>query len=642
MLDKPMDWLHRIKLVNMSAFAGGLLGLAMVLLLRRYAGITHDSMLYLAQGLLHRWPEIYAEDLFFVHGSQENYSLFPLLLGLSFQWLEPAAVFLIGTLTWLILFAVAAWYCLRALLPQEQRVYAWLGVLCLPTMYGMTMMFSYSESFLTPRPIAEAMCLFGVGLLAGQRMLLAFVCLATAALFHPLQAIAAALIVWPWLVMQDRRWLHVAWLTVPIILLAVIGIPPFNDLFTQIDQTWLTRLHDNTPQLFVTAWHDADFNILALDVFLLTYGWRVLRGHFGTWCLAALVGLALGFIATLLLVDALHLVLPAELQLWRVHWLAHWLAMATVAIIVMREFARDIPRALLFALTCLLAWNIAGWVWLPLAGLYAMWPRIFGNASARLAPLLGWIFAVAILGLFVYHFASELLPFRMAHYRLDLYAFDRRLLVFPPVAFGLPLLGVYLWRKASINDRWLLLILVLLPMIGLGVMRWDARPLLNLAVERNTFQLEIFGTSLPTDAQVYWESDSLIATWLVLQRASYFNQGQLAGQIFSRATALDGEERFVRMSGLLRDSIKCQDRSRPFVERQSCHISDQAMRQACAPSSIPYPDYIVLPYLQPQHALGEWVIMDPVVNEPAITFWLYRCIDVMDDLQKDAGTASSK
>jgi hypothetical protein len=613
----------------LTSIAGALLGLAVILLLRRYAGITHDSILYLGQGLLHRWPDIFGKDLFFAHGNQGQYSMLPQMLGLVLHWLQPPAVFLWFTLAWLLLFASASLYSLSGLLPPGQRYLAWLGVLCLPTMYGMTLMFSYNEAFLTPRPIAETFGLLAIGLLARKRRLHAVACIMLAGLFHPLQAIAVVLIVWPWLVLQDRRWLHAAWLSLPIILMALIGLEPFAGLLQQTDQAWLATLRQYTPQLFLSQWHATDFNVLGFDLLALAYAWRILRGPFGTWCLAALAGLVLGFGASLLLVDVLHLELPTALQLWRVHWLAHWFAMAALALAFSRHIgAGDTARALLLALICLLAWYLPGYAWIPLGVVYAAWPRIFAHSNARMASLLGGLFGLGVLGVFAYYIASELLPFRMAHYRLDLYAFDRRLLVFPLIAFGLPLLGVHAWNHASRKGRWLLVACVLCPLVALGAARWDARSPVIRAFERNAQHTDIFGIHLPADAQVYWNPYPLLGSWLVLQRASYFSVEQLAGQVFNRKTAADGLERFKRMEPLIADDLACQDHSVAYEERQHCRVSDGAIRTACAAGPGLRPDYLVLPYRQHQPAVGFWTILDPVEREPAMTLWLYRCTDV--------------
>lgn len=618
---------------GLTLLAGAGLGLAILLLTRRYSGINHDSALYLGQGLMQRWPEIFGNDLFFVHGSQDRYSVFPWLLGQGLGWGDPPALFLWVTLVSSLLFAAASWLCLRSLLPAGQRYWAWLGVLCLPSFYGMVSLFSYGEQFLTPRPIAESLCLLCIVQLVRGRWRTAAACLLLAGSFHPLQAIAAFLIAWPWAVMQDRRWLHLAWLAIPLCVLAVLGIGPFGDMFRQADPEWVSRLRGNTPQLFLTEWGASDFRMLAFDALLLGYAAIALRGRFGRWCAAALVGLVIGTVASLVLVDGLNLVLPAGLQLWRVHWLAHWFAMAGFAAILFDiAIARDWPRALLLVLVALLAWGTPGWTWILLALLYAAWPRIFNPGHPRLKSLLAWLFGLGIAILTISYAMTELMWFRLAHHRLDLYALDRRLLAFPMLTLGLPLLGVFVWQRTAPPRRLILVACMLVPILALAATRWDARSPLNRAFEQNVFQTDIFGIPLPKEAQVFWDGEMTIAPWLVLRRASYYSGTQLAGVAFSRDTAMDGLVRANRMMPLMLESRGCQDRSLPYEERMRCHISDSAMEKACEPGPKQGPDFLVLPYPQPHRAAGSWAIMDPVEQEPAITFRLYRCIDVMQEL----------
>ena len=338
----------------------------------------------------------------------------------------------------------------------------------------------------------------------------------------------------------------------------------------------------------------------------------------------------MGVFATLVLVDWLHLVLPAGLQLWRAHWLAHWFAVAAFSILVIEDLREHEPqRAILLMMTGLIAWTASPWGWIPMAMLYASWPRLFLHVNPRLKNLMATVFVIGILIIFANYVAFQLLPFRMAHYRLDLYAFDRKLLVFPVLALGLPMLGAWLWFRVSHTSKLCMLLLMIVPLIALGAVRWDARPFLNRAFERHAFQEDIFGIHLPENAQVYWEGDSLIGTWLVLHRASYFNAAHFAGQIFNRDTALDGRFRANRLSKLIDDNTKCQDRSRPYAERANCRISERGLLDACRHGRTPAPGYLILPYLQVQPSLGQWMIMDPVTKEPAVTYRLYSCRDII-------------
>ena len=99
-----------------------------LLLLHRYPGIVHDAILYMGEGLARRSPAVFAHDLFFLHGGQDQYSLMPSLLGWLLQWWPAPQVFMWGALGTLLLFGAASWFALRALLPNRQRAWAWLGL----------------------------------------------------------------------------------------------------------------------------------------------------------------------------------------------------------------------------------------------------------------------------------------------------------------------------------------------------------------------------------------------------------------------------------------------------------------------------------------------------------------------------------
>lgn len=610
--------------------AAGLLGLALVLLLRRYAGINHDAVLYLGQALLLRWPEIFGSDLAFVHGTgQERYTAFPFLISRALDLAPPGTVFAVGALAAVLAFAAACWFCLRAVVPERDRYWAWLGVLVLPAGYGMTNTFSYGEQFLTARPFAEAACLAAIAFIARRRMWLSFGCLALAFLLHPLQAIAATLVLWIWLVLDDRRWLHAAWIAVPVAIVGALGVAPFGGLWQSIDPEWLANLRGATAQLFVMDWSPADFNVLLFDICMLAYAWRTLDGRFAAWCGAALGALLLGVSASLMLVDWLHLVLPAQLQLWRVHWLAHWFATAAIMLLLMRDIqARDAPRALLLVLALLTVRSMASWAWPPLAALYAAWPMVLQDRT-RLRSILGVLLGAGIVVLFVAYVIAEWAVFSAAHHRLDLYAFDRKILLFPVIGLGLPLLAMRAWRQLSPVGRRAALVLVLCPLVVLAALRWDARSPINLEMERSAYRSDVFGVGIPQDAQVYWTQHMLTGPWVVLKRASYFSPHQITGQVFNRGLSIDSARRIEKMRPVIEESMGCELRTLRLDERERCHVSDQAMRHACAATPVPGPDFLVLVHRQPQPWIGTWSIRDPVTGAVAATYYLYRCSDVM-------------
>lgn len=618
---------------TLDAIAILLAGLALTLLLKRYAGIQHDAVLYLGEGLLRRSPAIFSEDLAFVHGNgQGRFTLFPTLLNLALQHWNPAPIFMWGALASILLFAGTSWFAVRCLCEPGSRFWTWLGVTCLPATYGYGAMFKYNEPFLTPRPLAESLCLVAIGLVALKRHALAALALVAAGLLHPLQTIAVLPLLYCYAVRLDRRWLHLAWLAVALLALAwpLRSHLPL-DPFLVIDDIWLIILKDNTGQLFLRNWAPESFQAIALDLVILGYATTRTRPSLAPLCAAAAVGLVLALTASFLLVDTLQLALPTGLQLWRAHWITHWLAMAMAATLAWQDVhARDVPRALLLMLVLLLTRNMVGFAWIVLIGLYIAWPKLIAQGTvARLRPVLGWLFAIGIATLFASYMLLEWGRFHMAHYRLDLYAIDRRLLLFPLVPFGLSLLGFLLWQRIGKPTRVAVIALALLPLTAIAALRWDARPPLVLATERHANTPDIFGTPLPQDAQVFWLQWGVLETWLVLNRASYYSPYQVAGQIFNRDLSFDANRRAAHLSPLMLDEIACEDLARPERDRALCKISNEGLHRACAPPTGRGPDYLVLPYRQSQAARGTWSIEDPMTGENIITWRLYACTDLL-------------
>lgn len=616
---------------HMSVAAGWLLGLACVLLLHRYVGIVHDSVLYLGQLQWMRHPDIFGSDLFFAYGSQADLSPFPRLLEFAAGNVSPAGFFLWGALASLLAFAMAGWYCLSVALPRGQRYAAFLGVLCLPSIYGRGGAYHYGEQYFTSRTLAEALCLVALGLMLRGRPLAGFAALALAFPIHPLQALAGGTIAWVFAVTQDRRWLHLAWLGLPVLALAALRVPPFEGLFRRIDPEWLALLHDHGPNLFLQSWNGLAVNLLAFDVAILAMGWRLLPAAFAALCKAGLAGLGIGMLASFVLADVMALHLPLILQTWRVHWLAHWLAMATIGALAWRDIRGDDPlRAIALLFACVLVWQAAIWYWLAPLAAYLCWPHWSGARAVFPKRAIAALMAGLIGILFLNAMGNEFLYFRIAHYRLDLFALDRKVLAFPGLALGLALLGFEAWRRAQGRGRALLATLALLPTLLAGIARWDARPPVSVAMERSAGADNRFGIPLPPSAQVYWDSEWLLGPWLILTRPSYFSGLQRAGESFNRGTALEGTRRAGIMQPLQYESTRCQSRELPVQERDRCHIGDDALRHACAPpDGGKGPDYLVLAYEQPQPALGRWDILDPVTGQVAISWRLYGCPDLL-------------
>ena len=612
---------------RLAAFAGALLGVTMLLLTHRNWGIDHDAALYLGTGLLRQSPDIFSQDLFFAYGSQGDYTLFPWLLGHLLTWFKPVPLFQWGGLLGLLFFAGTSWYCISNLLGRRWRYVAWLGVICLPSCYGQITIFSYAEPFLTPRPFAEGFGLLAIAFLASGRYKTSAVSILAAVMFHPLQAVGAALIALPWLVLRDRRWLHLFWLAIPPLLAGIYGVHPFDGMFRSLDSYWYGELDNLHQHLFITRWSQQNFQLVLFDFCILISAWRVWKNGFGAWCLAAGIGLAVGLAANLVLVDWLRLILPTGLQLWRVHWLAHWLAMAALALILVRIWKNDVTHALSLALAAVFVLAQHDWIWLVFIAIYFSWPRLRTRIQFRIRRLLAVIFATALIMLFTYQAALAWVAFGVQQYRWDAYPLDQKIIAIPLVALGLCWLFSHIWKWAQNRLRWLLLIGFLLPSLVLAAVRWDSRSPMRRAYEPKAGHSEIFKVKLPKHAQIFWDSGNIVQTWLLLERADYYDPQQLSGIAFQRGTIVEARKRIIKLTPLFDALDACN--ARPLADAaKPCLISVNDIADVCTATGTRPPDYLILHYPLSIAAAGTWVPTDPMNNLPLFHYFLYDCREI--------------
>ena len=137
---------------------------------------------------------------------------------------------------------------------------------------------------------------------------------------------------------------------------------------------------------------------------------------------------------------------------------------------------------------------------------------------------------------------------------------------------------------------------------------------------------------LPENAQVFWYPGSIMGPWLVLQRANYFSPGQVAGEIFSRETAIDARGRIEKLRPLIEQGLGCDQARLAGTYHRDCAISPGNLRIACEPGPVPPPDFLVLPYQQPQGAIGTWALVDPAGLQSDSKLYLYKCSDLVASL----------
>lgn len=611
--------------------------LALIVYIRPYTGIRHDATLYVAQALRLISPDVFNRDLFFIAGSQASFTLFPQLLALVLAKVEPGRAFMVLTFVSRLLFYAASAWCVHVVFPVRWRWPALLALIVMPTGYGAFSMFSYAEPFLTARPIAEALSLVALVALVRGQLGFAMVAFVFASALHPLQAIAAGLVAWCWLILGDRRWLWSLLLIVPLLVLAALKFGPFAGLLEVMDAEWRSRIDGVGDQVFLRAWTARDWCIVLTDVYLLSL---VAKGsgyssQLGRLSRAALLAVVLGLGLSFLLADVLRLILPIGLQLWRVLWLVHWLAAAAIPLLVWDQWQRR-PRDWIAPLLVIAIAVIGAsvprstlpWAVLGLIPLHIVWPRVAARVSTGIRRLLLAGLALAMIIAVCRYQLQIWTLYEMTGRNLEVVRQDVLVFAHPLVCGGLVALAVWIYSRS--NQRWRGL-LGALPVLGLlcALGTWDSRSPWT-RVQEEAHGTAVFSEIIPRDASVFWFATeaSPRATWLVLRRANYYSPQQLSGQMFNRQTALLGQQLNAQVEPVTLQAEICEVMANVQVNAEPCRVSELGLQHLCTRhGDLAPPDYFVLPFDQQKHVRSRWLVRHPKTGKVISTEYLYKCSD---------------
>ncbi len=306
---------------------------ALLILYRPYAGVSHDARVYIGEAMAALDPGGVGRDLMFAQDRQTAFSIFPALVRALVALAGPAPAALALTVAGLGLWLAAA-VALAARLARGRLLWAMLAcILVLAPVYGGLGVFGYAEPFATPRPLAEAAVMAALAALMARRRLPALALLGLAAAIHPIMALPGAAAAFVVLVWEDRRWL---WAGAAAILgvgaAAALGLPLADRLFQRIDPVWLQLLRDRNSYLFVARWTAADFSRIAVQLATLALAASYVPPR-ARMLLAGIAAAGLGgLLASWLFVDLLPSLLMAQMQTWRGLWLLSMAANAALAL----------------------------------------------------------------------------------------------------------------------------------------------------------------------------------------------------------------------------------------------------------------------------------------------------------------------
>jgi hypothetical protein len=511
--------------------------------------------------------------LSYVHDGQSKFSLFPLLMTWAVQALGPGTAALLTTVLGLAFWLGAAAFLFSRLLKGSALAASLLFLCVMPSAYGGDGVFRWAEPFATPRIFAEAASLLAVGMFLHKRQLVAFLCLAVAALLHPIMALPTIGLVILLLCLEDRRWLAAPALAAGGLAAAVLlHIPLAGRLMVFPDPAWMQAIMAVTPFIFPAHWQAADWSVLACQlataglVFLFCPG--TARRLAGAAAVVAVAGIAAATLPSLLVLQA---------QLWRSAWLLSVLVAGLLPLLIGTLWSRG-QTGRLASIFIVLAWSQANEFGLALpllavaAGLARMKP---GASLPRLIYVGAWACAV-VLVLYLAVVRAGTLWFVLKSLAPGMAASLPLLLSTGVLFVVVAALGLALavgWRPQLPVALFagLSLILILATLVF-----WDARtPMMRLR-EASTYSPAL-GAMFPS-GEVAWLDDRG-DSWLVTGRPEWWGHIQGAGVIFDRDLAVEWDRRYHKLLGLdLRAPI---DPTRGQIPQAGAIVTDSRLWQVC-------------------------------------------------------------
>jgi hypothetical protein len=526
---------------------------ALWLLLYPYAGMKHDARLYTLQAQGHMAPDLYGQDIFLRFGSQDNFTLFTPIYAWLCSWLgiEHAAALLTACGQWL--FLAGCWLIARRLTNYLMAT-ATLGlVLILPGNYGSDFIFTYLETFITPRLFAEALTLFSLLCFWKRRYALTGAFLFGAILLHPIMAMAGVGFLVATLALQHpKRFTQASALT--LVVVTILLLTPLGIRF-RFDSEWLNIVAARAPCLFLQNWLYADWarlSVPALTLFLSSL--FVLDIQKQIIAKASLLTAAGGLLVTAYGADLFKVIVITQGQAWRWLWLSTVLALLLLPSLMQLLWQRNLAgrsTAVLLAA----AWLVrnessslgiaaltmaAGIACYKNLGDEIAWRKYWLGSCALLAATIGWTIAMQSLfaGLLVYtyHWPNWLDEWRT-------------LLIDGPLPFAL--LAGMCWI-ASQSRRWLhagcsmICCILVIGLCRFGWQNWGYEEYSTSVLK----SMEPWRRLIPAGTEVLWMNGPPTPTWMALQRPSYISSIQTTVTLFSRPAAMELKKRAVAVDAI--------------------------------------------------------------------------------------------
>jgi len=611
-----------------------------------YGEISYnDASLYTFFALARLHPGSLGTDVFLRFGSQDAYTVFSPLYAAAIELfgLERAAA--LGSFLAQLAFYFCGWQLARTFMPARQALLAVGLLIALPSDYGSGQVFHYVESFLTPRQFAEAATLAGLAALLSRRRALAVVCLLLTLMLHPVMAVAGMVL---FLCLQigipRPRPALAAAAGVGLLALLPVLIVPYGS-FAPFDTEWLKLSDSAASYLFMSEWHAEDWARLVVPVALLAAGAATntdptVRRLSLAAILAAACSMAVGWV----FVDLLHSVIFTQLQPWRWFWLVQCLAVLLTPAIV-RDCWQSGPAGrgglVLLGATWVLSRTLAdtyaasACVALACLGASAViWLR---TVQVRPLATASWLLFVSAI-LMSFAFKLQYIPVNPGspgHWlRLD--PAEVHTWGGDGIAYAAVLVLVWSFIKEQAGALGpIAACAAAVAICGIVVpatwQSWSAKRYPDQQFAAFSSWREV----IPAHAEVVWPRTPM-GTWYLLERPSYYSAHQVAGDIFSRAKAIEIHRRAAHVAQALKlASPHPTDRAESLAMLASSdsqqlphnadNLNEKGLFLLCADPALGF--YVSQVRLNLPAAAP---VITPNPLRPRNQYHLYRCTDVRE------------